>query len=134
MASRLRVRLHRLERAAQSALAAAQDGEPGEPRTEAEWIDRTGELLWQQFCLDKVSARGAEPAGGPDYLLAFRRAAEAVWAEGARPALPAGAPARGRRRGLCGGGAAPRARRPPLGLGRAGRADAAGGGIATAAL
>ena len=47
MASRLRVRLHRLERTAQGALPSGQDGEPGEPRTEAEWIDRTGELLWR---------------------------------------------------------------------------------------
>jgi hypothetical protein len=88
MAARLRARLHRLERTAQGALPSGQDGEPGEPRTKAEWIDRTGELLWQHFWLDKVFARGAEPAGGPDYVLAFRRAAEAAWAEGHRRRYP----------------------------------------------
>ncbi len=72
--------------------AAWQDPGRDEPRTEAEWVDRTGEFLWLGFWLDKTYPRpwGADPtAGQPAHVRAFRRAAEAVWAEGARRHYPA---------------------------------------------
>ncbi len=96
-AGRLQSRLRRLETAAQDggllgAKAAWQDRADSEPRTEAEWVEKTGEFLWLGFRLDKTYPRphGGDPnVGLPTYIREFRQAAEAVWAEGPRRQYPA---------------------------------------------
>ncbi len=97
VAGRLQARLRRLVRTAQDRgllgpKAAWQDSEAPEPRTEAEWIEKTGEYLWLGFRLDKTYPRpwGADRTIGlPEYVRAFRQAAEQVWAEGPRQHYPA---------------------------------------------